>query len=164
MAKSKTEIKKYELGYLLSPLIPADDLEAVVQDQIVALVIGLGGEVTASPVPVMKNLAYPVKKDSGNKRANFKDAYFGYIHFTLNPSNITKFNESLTKVDAILRVLLIIAIKTVGKKPAITTSAKEESKVSQPSEKNTPAKPEVREGAKQEEIDREIEGLLSPVQ
>ena len=103
MAKSKTEIKKYELGYLLSPLIPAADLESIVQEQIVALIVSLGGEVAASPVPVMKTLAYLIKKDTGNKRANFKEAYFGYIHFTLNPANITKLNEALVKVDVVLR-------------------------------------------------------------
>ena len=163
MAKSKTEIKKYELGYLLSPLIPAADLESIVQEQIVALIVSLGGEVAASPVPVMKTLAYLIKKDTGNKRANFKEAYFGYIHFTLNPANITKLNEALVKVDVVLRVLLIIAIKTVGKKPAIVTPAKEEEQSDQLGENVPIAKSEPKEEANQEEIDREIEGLLSEV-
>lgn len=162
MAKSKVEIKKYELGYLLSPLVSAENLAATVQSEIIAPITALGGEVSASPLPSMKSLAYPIKKDIGNKKATFKDAYFGYVHFSLKPNDAVKLNQTLAKSDLLVRVLLILAIRTIGKKPKALPAKEVKTEVKAPADA-MPTEEVVVKEVNQEEIDREIEGLLSQV-
>lgn len=151
------DTKKYELAYLLSPLVPADKLEETLNQEVLSLITGLAGEITLKPNPELRKLAYTIKKVTHHQRSSFKDAYFGYIQFTALPEVIDELNNKLKKSEQLIRFLLIIALKVADKeikiKPteAVEALAKEES--------TGLDEHKVDEAT----IDREIEGLLATV-
>lgn len=148
--------KKYELAYLLSPLVPADKLDETLNQEVFSVITGLNGEITFKSNPDLKKLAYTIKKVTHNQRSSFKDAYFGYVQFTALPEVIDELNNKLKKSEQLVRFLLIMALKVADKeikiKPteAIETLAKEESI-------DILGDHQVDEAT----IDREIEGLLA---
>ncbi len=157
----ETEAKKYELGYLLNPMTPADQLESVIEDNISRLIKAGGGEILTGPIPQLKELSYPIKKDTGNSKTTFKNAYFGHMQFMLDPSALPQLNEALTKDESLIRHLLIIApkiaVKKVKSKPG--REAKEETG---PAVKAPEAAlSDENQVVNDQELDRKIEGLLS---
>lgn len=152
----QSESRKYELGYLLSPYIPADSLAETVEAEVFSHISKLGGEVTKTVDPAMRPLAYQIKKRIGHKQNSYRDAYFGTAFFTLPADKAPVLNDLLQKSELIIRFLLIIEPKYgTGKKRSTgrPTPAK-------PVEK-TDETPAVKTDVDTKEIDKEIEDLLT---
>ncbi|OGY59066.1 MAG: hypothetical protein A3E61_01480 [Candidatus Colwellbacteria bacterium RIFCSPHIGHO2_12_FULL_43_12] len=84
-------LKAYEISYLLKT---EDEVSFVVK-----LLSDLGAEIVNETTPAEIRLAYPIKKETR--------AYFGYLHFNLDPELIEKLKEPLQLNTKILRFLIV---------------------------------------------------------
>lgn len=101
------EPKIYEIGYLLTPIIPQDALAENVARAFKTPIDELGGVVTSEMDPSMIRLAYTIKKNVGNKKERFSDAYFGALRFKLLPEKMLALKEMLDKNEKVIRYLTI---------------------------------------------------------
>ena len=104
---SDIEVKAYELGYLLSPLVAGEQLESALNAAIKSKLEKLGGSVTGELMPKMIPLAYTVGKHINNKRVRFTEAYFGAMRFEIDPAQVAELKAILERTDEVLRSLLI---------------------------------------------------------
>lgn len=156
------ELKTYELGYLLSPMIPAEASVEIVANVIAPVLEARTGNIISQVSPKMKVLAYEVLKSVNNKNSKFKEAYFGVIKFQADPVTILDITKLLDKNADIVRFLLIAipkgAERVVAPKRSLTrkpkADVKEEGGLLVSSE-------EKGEPMSSEEIDKEIEGLIA---
>jgi len=159
--------KIYEVGYLLVPFLPADQVPGEVTKIIKAVVEAEGGEITSEIDPITIRLAYAVTKNLANKNNKFNDAYFGAIRFKLTPDKIAILKKSLDKDLNVLRYLIISlpkgSEKMVAPKRAYTARREERIPADMMTieriDKDEPKKEEKAEMSK-EELDKEIENLL----
>lgn len=150
------EVKTYELGYLLSPLVPLEQAEESMEAMYQAGIAVKGGEVLSRTVPRMRALAYPVSKFTNNKRSLLSDAYFGAVKFTAAPDSITSVKEVFEKDGNIIR-FLIVSVPKNAERPTVLRRPM--------MRRPRPTLPKEEAGEKviemtPEEIDKEIEGLL----
>jgi ribosomal protein S6 len=149
------EAKTYEIGYLLTPFLPADKVDETVEAMYKTLIEDLDGLMIIKTTPKMRALSYPVSKFISNKRSTFSEAYFGAVKFQISPEKIRTIKEQLEKDNNVVRFLIVNIPKNSERVvvPAgiatkkFPTDAKEEG-----AEKG--------EEMSDEEIDKEIEGLL----
>lgn len=150
------EVKTYEIGYLLSPLLPSEKVEESMEAVYQAEIAAKGGEILFRTVPKMRALAYPVSKFTSNKRSSFTEAYFGAVKFTAAPETIVSIKEAFEKDANIIR-FLIVSVPKNAERPAV---------LKRPMIRRArPMLPKEEAGEKSvemtpEEIDKEIEGLL----
>ena len=117
--REEREPRIYEIGYLLSPVIRAEDIEAKSQT-LHALVTSLGGVVIADGAPEYIDLAYTMIKVIDNKKTRFDQAYFGWIKFELNPEKTAELKELFDREISIIRYLFISTVRentVLSKKP-----------------------------------------------
>jgi small subunit ribosomal protein S6 len=138
----ENEQKIYELGYLLSPLLPEEKLDEeisllrkAIEDQ--------KGFIMAEARPKMQKLAYLVKK--------LENAYWGWIKFSVSPESIGVIKNSLEKLkDKVIRFLITETAKeTLAPAPVKRLIRKKKEIVS-----------EIKKDANLEEIDKKLEELL----
>ena len=139
----ENERKIYEIGYLLTPLVSEENL-AEEAGSLRKLIEDRGGFVINEGQPKTRRLAYPIAK--------MESAYFGWLKFMASPETIGEIKTSLEKLGAkIIRFLITGAVK--------------EEMVSAPVKRIIRKKkvipPEIKEGAKFEEIDKKLEELLA---
>lgn len=106
-AENLKEPKIYELGYLLSPLVPEASKDAEVATLILSHIEAKGGEVLSQTAPVLKKLAYKISKTINHKKTSVADAYFGAVKFTVTPDKVEAIKQAVDKQDTIVRTLLI---------------------------------------------------------
>ena len=147
--------KIYEIGYLLSPLVAEANVADTVNSTLRGPIEQFGGQITTETLPIMRPLAYEVKKAVGGKISRFTDAYFGAIRFSAKPQAIATINEALDQAENIIRFMTIIAPKD-NPPPRVPRRApvKEESPKVATVEKSPMTT---------EDIDKEIEGMLAKV-
>lgn len=150
------EAKTYEIGYLLSPFFPAEKVEETVEAMYKTLITDLGGELVFKTTPKMRPLSYPVSKFISNKKSTFNEAYFGAVKFQLSPENIRTIKEQLEKDNNIIRFLIVSIPKNSDR--VVAPRGVMTKKVQSVATKEDGA--EKGEEMTNEEIDKEIEGLL----
>ncbi len=101
------EQKSYEVGFLLSPLLPEEQATAVVERVIRAGITAADGTILAEESPKMVPLAYRIKKVVENKSSNFGEAYFGSVRFKLAPEALVMFKTAVEKAPEVIRSLII---------------------------------------------------------
>jgi len=165
--------KTYEIGYILSPLVSEEKLAEVFNKTVKAAVEAAGSSITAQQSPKMVALAYPISKMINNKRSIFKDAYFGAVRFDAAPDVVHAAKELLDKAPEVIRHLLIVVPASAqplaaqkgpnarSARPEDRVEETPESEVAEPVEEPAAAEGEKAEMTK-EDIDKEIEGLLTP--
>jgi len=154
------ETKLYELGYLYSPLVSAEELPVRLAASIKASIDEFSGLVTGELEPRLLKLAYPIGRFVEHKRTVFREAYFGAIRFSLPAEALARL-ESRLKVEAeILRFLFIAlpkgAAKSLTPKRPLARRRQQVSDGERPSQSGAKAKAAM----SNEDIDKEIEGLL----
>ncbi len=150
------EAKTYEIGYLLTPFLQAEKVEETVEAMYKTLIDDLGGLIIVKTAPKMRSLAYPVSKFISNKKSTVREAYFGAVKFQISPEKIRTIKEVLEKDNNVVRFLIVAIPKNSERViiPRGVVSKRANSEVS---------KEEVVEKGEEmtnEEIDKEIEGLL----
>lgn len=133
--------KLYEIGYLLTPLIPADKLADEV-NLIRTAIEKEKGLITGEEIPKSRQLAYEIKK--------FNTAYFGWIRFMARPDTLESLKKSFDANLNLLRFLILNAEEEiVSQKPFKTNNAKGRENALETH------KEEIRE----EEIDKKLEEI-----
>jgi len=154
------ELKIYEIGYLLVPYLPAENVAKAVEDSIKSKILASGGEVTSEIEPAMIRLAYFITKVINNKHTKFSDAYFGALRFKITSASAKSLQEIFDKDDSMIRYLLI-ALPDGSENiivPKHTYNRREE-KVPFEIERLAPEKVEEKPLLNSEELDKEIDKL-----
>ncbi len=134
----------YELAFHLNPDLEEAQVQQLSQN-IESYITSAEGVVSFKKEPEKIRLSYLIKHK--------KQAYFGYIHFTLEvPENLANIDEQVRHNNDILRYLVVKVPTDSGKvkfrfkpqKPRIVTE--------KPAEKPTPEQ--------SKELDKELEGIL----
>lgn len=157
------ERKIYEIGYLLAPYLPKENIAEFLSSLFISRIESAGGELTDQLEPVMTRLAYTITKIINNKHTKFSDAYFGALRFKVSPSMVVKLKESWSKEDDIVRFLLISLPKDSEKIIVPKRNfARQEEKVFE-IERLLPEKEEETVSLSDEDLDKEIDKLVEPV-
>jgi len=97
----------YEVGYLLSPMIPAESLVEQVEKNLKEAITTLDGQIVSEVSPRHINLAYPMKKNVEHRRLTFREAFFGALRFEALPQSVVELKKKLTLVPDLIRCLVI---------------------------------------------------------
>src|SRR3989344_416521 len=159
--KETGEVKRYELGFLLSPLLPETAVGELVASRIKTLITELGGTVGGETTPRLFGLAYPIRRVVEHKASVFKEAYFGWLALTLPPEALVVLRDNLKKIPELIRSLVLLVpppSAAPADKPSVGREKRERFRSPAPS---APAvtlalSPE----ALNQEIDKEIEQLI----
>lgn len=139
----------YEIGYLLSPLIPEEKLDEEISDLRKLIEGGQGLIINESRAKIQK-LSYPIKKH-GSPAGGYTTAYFGWIKFFGSPESLAEIKNSLGKNDKIIRFLITKTTKE-SLAPKMTKKIIKKRTVAPKEKKKTEIKIE--------EIDKKIEELI----
>lgn len=154
--KVKPETTLYEVGYLLSPLIPEEEILAKADEIVRVAIEGAGATVTNTTNPKRLPLAYQIGKSINHKRTNYREAYFGAIRFESLTESVAKIKASLDQNELALR-FIIVNVPRRAELPIVPRRVP--TRRTKVADKGADvAKPEI----SKEEIDKEIEGLLAP--
>lgn len=157
MAENESNSRVYELGYLLVPTIPEEDV-SVVFGNLKELVSSLGGIAISDEMPKIINLAYSMVKVITNIRNKFNTAYFGWVKFTMDSDKVLELKKKLDLDPNFIRFLILKTVKenTIASKRFVRGGL-------------THAKPKMDKGENnetivpinKEEIDKEIDALVA---
>lgn len=150
------EAKTYEIGYLLTPFLPAEQVEESVEAMHKAWIADLDGLTIIKTAPKMRSLAYPVSKFINNKKSTFKEAYFGAVKFQISPEKIRTIKELLDKDNNIIRFLIVSVPKNAERILSPRGAGARRVRPAATKEDGAGKGEEMTS----EEIDKEIEGLL----
>ncbi len=90
-------MNKYELMFILDPILESDKKEAAIQT--VKEIIATAGEVTKVSVWGLKKLAYPIRKKN--------EGYYVVMEFTASPELPKELDRRLKISDSFMRHLII---------------------------------------------------------
>ena len=159
--------KIYEIGYLLTPYLPAEEVAKTIDEMIKTKIEAEGGEVTSDLAPVMTRLAYPITKIINNKHTKFSDAYFGALRFKALPEAIIKLKADWDKEDNLIRFLLISLPKgsenIVAPKRGFARRDDRPFEIERLRPKKEEEKTVLSSEELDKEIDKEIDKLVEPV-
>ena len=160
--KDKNEIsgnknsRVYELGYLLVPSIPPEDV-SINYGNLKELVSSFGGEIIADEMPRLMTLAYPMQKVISNVRNKFSTAYFGWTKFTMDSDKVLELKKNLDLDPNFVRFLILKTVKenTIASKRFM----RGEGEYRRP--KSRPTNNEVVVPINKEAVDKEIDALIA---
>ncbi len=142
----------YELAYLFNPAA-AEEKASEEINRWRQLLEAAGGVFVSEELPRVRGLAYEIEKKIAEKKNHFKEAYFGWLRFELSAESLSQIKKELEANPNVLRYLLTKVIKY---KPLPVRSIS----LSRP---RVAAEGEPKVELSEEELDKEIEGLLAPV-
>ncbi len=102
------ETQVYELGYLVLPSVPSEDLPTLVSN-LRSIIEKAGASPLDSEDPFLESLAYSMSKTIGARKYVASEAYIGWMKFEAESRMIEGIKSSVDKIDEILRSLLIKA-------------------------------------------------------
>jgi ribosomal protein S6 len=158
ITESEKKAQIYEVGYLLLPSLPQEEI-GVVYTSLKDLVLELKGELVSDEMPKLIDLSYMISKVINNIRTKFINAYFGWIKFEMNTDSVSELKNKLSLNENVLRFLIF---KTVREN---TIASKKFSSREGGFKKRTFSKKEENNGESieinKEEIDKEIDAMVS---
>jgi len=164
---NEVEPKIYEIGYLLTPILPQDSLAEQVVQAIKSPIDKCGGAITSEMDPSMIRLAYTMKKTVANKKERYNEAYFGALRFKLLPEKALILKEILDKNDKIVRFMIVSIAK--GGEVIVVPKRAYQKRETKPLEKMFEIERREKEGGEvteevkemtSEDLDKEIDNLL----
>jgi ribosomal protein S6 len=167
-SKENTEIKDeneilteadgrvYELGYLLVPTIPEENV-AGIYSNLKDLVSSLGGIHISDEMPKMIPLAYSMMKVVANVRSKFNTAYFGWVKFTMDSDKILELKKKLDFDPNVIRFLILKTVKenTIAAKRFVRGDMRKKPGVGKTENSETVVP------INKEEVDKEIDALVA---
>ena len=148
-----SKVSIYEVGYIMVPSIPEENLGAevtVLKDSLSEK----GAVFVSDEYPKMMELAYEMSRSIANKKQKFSYGYFGWVKFECTTTQATVIKDYLDKNETLVRYLMI---KTVRESTMSTKRAY--GKQDGPKRRTTP-KTEEQAPINEEVIDKEIEALV----
>jgi ribosomal protein S6 len=105
------ELKVYELGYSLLPILAEENLGEEVS-KIKNIIEKNGGLfIGEEGMPKTVRLSYEMSKVIDNKKNVFNTAYFGWVKFEAETSSIKNIEEELKSLKNVLRFILIKSVR-----------------------------------------------------
>ncbi len=159
--EGEAQPRVYELGYLLLPSIPEENIPTM-YGNLKDLVNSFGGEAISDEIPRMISLAYTMSKVTANVRSKFNTAYFGWLKFSMNPEKVLELKKKLDLNTDVIRFLLLKTVKenTIAARRFVGRDA-----VRRPT--STTQKDGVGEEVvvpiNKEEVDKEIDAMVAAV-
>src|SRR5690349_21318529 len=92
----------YELGYYLLPTIEEENVAGEVS-KLHDLIKENKGIIISEGAPFLRNLAYEISKKVETKNSHFNKAYFGWIKFEVEKSEILNIQTKVENIPNILR-------------------------------------------------------------
>lgn len=110
----------YEVGYLLMPQVPEENLAAEIS-KIRDVIESHGGSIITEEFPSLKTLAYTMEVRFDAKIQRYDEGYFGWIKFELQPPAVEQFQLDLKKNPSLIRFMCIATVRedTLLKKPIV---------------------------------------------
>jgi small subunit ribosomal protein S6 len=115
MAKAKEAeaidvLKVYELGsHIVSSL--SEEEAGKVYESLKGLITKAGGAIIAEEAPQLMDLAYMMIKHVQGKNVRHTTAYFSWIKFEIDPTEIPAINEAVSADENILRYITVKTVK-----------------------------------------------------
>lgn len=159
MNDNERENRIYEVGYLLLPSIPEEQLSAKVTE-IKETISNLGGQFISEEDPSLRPLAYEMVKLVGTRNERYKTAYFGWVKFELDAQQAVALKVALDANVSILRYLTVKTVREDTYVPRDTTSHDENSVEENVSDEALPVVDVVID-APAEDIDKSIDALVA---
>ncbi len=155
----ETDNKTYEIGYLLSPLIPAEGLDEATNKYLKQVISAVNAEVVGDWPARKLSLSYPIRKLIENKRVTFRDSYFGALRFRGQPAAAVKLATTFRQTPELIRFLLLeISQAALAQEKHLQNRQKRTDEAStSEAVANPPDKPVM----STDEMDKEIEQLLT---
>lgn len=157
-ADSSATSTVYEVGFHVVPTVGDDGVSAVV-DKIRAVLEKAGSEFIKDEFPQKVTLTYTIERSSSGKREKFRDAYFGFIKFACEKSEVQALQQTLRGMPDVLRFLLIETTREdiVEPRRAVFSSDRLEGETI----KKPTSAPEAAAPVSEEELDKSIDALVS---
>jgi ribosomal protein S6 len=137
-AVEATDVASYELAFHVLPTVAEGEVVAVFQT-LKDIITTHGGELTLEEAPARFDLAYEIIRYLEGRNRKFTSAYFGWVRFTVVPSQIKEIDEEVTAVNELLRHILIKLTKNEEAHPFYFHEALEAETVSETIEVNEEA-------------------------
>ncbi len=144
----------YEVGYHLIGTLPEDEVSKEVT-LIHSLISENRGNIISEGAPTLRQLAYEIAKKVETKSFRFNKAYFGWVKFELEASEILNIKK---KMEAMPNVLRFLIVKTVKENTMYTPKIPMFKKEAHKEEKD--GRPEEATAVSEAEIDKSIDELL----
>lgn len=109
-APQEEGIRVYEVGYHILSTVKEEDVEGVVLE-IRKEIEKIGGSLIAEGAPQGMKLAYAMTVNKGGKNVHYERAYFGWIKFECDASNIITLDEMLRANDDVLRYIIFKTVR-----------------------------------------------------
>ncbi len=106
----RDDLQVYEVGFHILPTVAEGDLSGEVV-KVRDLISSVKGSVISEGFPEMTNLSYEIAKRIDGKYVDFNRAYFGWIKFDLDRTEIEKVDSALKANPQILRYIIIKTVK-----------------------------------------------------
>ena len=106
--ETKEGLAVYEIGYLVLPSIPEDQVSTVAEE-IKKIISKAGGVEIDGEAPFKQPLAYSMSKTVGASRYVVSEAYLGWIKFEVEPVKVALIKDGVEKMEEILRLLIVKA-------------------------------------------------------
>ena len=158
----ESEAKTYEISYLLSPLIPAENLPEAVAKYIKSLIAAAAGEVVSEGPARPVNLAYQIRRILDNKPVTFREAFFGSLRFRSPAAAVVDLARRWREAPELIRHLLIEVPKAVLADEQ-RSLVRQKKIVSSLSTRRTAGRPDgssAKPAMSADDMDKEIEQLL----
>ncbi|MEI7765388.1 MAG: 30S ribosomal protein S6 [bacterium] len=152
------DLKVYEVGYLLVPSIPEEEVGAV-YGNLKELISSFDGVMISDEMPGMINLAYTMQKTVQNVRSKYSTGYFGWMKFYMSAEKIISLKKKLDLDSKIIRFLVLKTVKenTIAAKRFVHKDIAPRKKA--PVVKGAESEEEVE--INKEEIDKEIDAMIA---
>lgn len=147
----------YEIGYLLVPTIPEENVP-VVFGNLKELISSLGGIAISDDMPKMIPLAYSMVKVVANVRNKFNTAYFGWVKFTMDSDKVLELKKKLDFDPDFIRFLILKTVKenTIAAKRFVGRDSMHRRPKTEKGDSDEVVIP-----INKEEIDKEIDALVA---
>jgi ribosomal protein S6 len=144
----------YELAYLFVPTM-TDESVAAAFGNLKALLENHGASFISEEMPKLTELAYQMSRIIENKKTWFDTAYFGWIKFEMDPSEVAAIEETLARNEEIIRFMTIKTVResTMSSKKVHREYKKRTASTTEGGEPTVPMN--------KEEVDKQIDALVT---
>jgi ribosomal protein S6 len=148
----KEGVRVYEIGYLVLPSVPEENLSKVVS-HIDSLIEKAGGTKLDSEDPQMEELAYSMSKTISARKYVVNEAYIGWMKFEAESKAIEAIKTGVDKIEEVLRHLLI----KVPRETTFTFEAARKARAEREDALRAESAPEVQDDAEVKPEEKEVE-------
>jgi len=147
---------KYEIGYLMVPMVPEDKID----EEVAAarkLIEAQHGLIMSEGRPKMQKIAYPIGVKHVSPTGGFTSAYFGWFKFIADPGSLSDIEAAFKKDGKkFIRFLIIKSEKEEMARKAYNPAMRKKKETSPAAA----GKSEEKLTIKPEEIDKKLEEML----